>query len=590
MDETIKELLAALGDATGDQLTEAREAIAARMQELAPAIEAGEVTEEQHAEIEALGDAFRQIKAEQDGRAQAAAERSEAARGVLDEVAATAETDADADADGEDGGGETAETEGAGDGEESEETADADAEGDREREPVAASANRPALGRIGARTRRRTPSAAVNQRNAPAIYAAADTGYSAGHQLTRDELASAMANRLRAVSRATSGRNELVHVATFKQDGPKERHLVKGQLDENTRKIEALTDTGALVAAGGLCAPFTPDYSIDVVGSIARPVRDALVGFTADRGGIWFRPNLDGAATAPGASGVWTNDMDAAVGTVDGEGEPLDPDPKPYAVVDCPDMIEAEVEAETFQLEFSNVTTRFDPESTAANIKAAMVAHARWSENRLLRKLMTASTTITWDSVLGATRDVLAMLDQVIAYKRSVHRLDSTVPMRMILPLWVQNMLRVDVLRALHTSNDQYFSAPDSLIARWFSDRNVNITWHLDGEATAAGTPAAVAQRYGLRVSNGDPVPPFPTQVEALLYLEGEWLHLDGGELDLGVVRDSRLIEQNRYRTFTEEWVGVAFKGIESLRIVADLTPNGASAGTVEPAVTSVGG
>lgn len=240
-------------------------------------------------------------------------------------------------------------------------------------------------------------------------------------------------------------------------------------------------------------------------------------------------------------------------------------------------------------MEFSNVTARFDPEATAANIQAALVAHARWAENRLLAKLNAASTLVTYDRKLGAVRDYLAMLDQILAYYRSLHRLRSTAPLRMILPFWLLHLFRVDLMRALHTSNERYFSMPDSIIMGWFADRSVNPTWHMDGsplaQVGAAGppvVPAIAAQQYPTRLTPGSPVPGFPDQIDALLFREGKWLHLDGGSLDLGVVRDTRLIGQNRYRTFVEEWIGVAFRGIESLRVVATLQPTGGSAGTVD--------
>lgn len=575
---------AIVAELSADDLAGVRDAIASQMDTHREAVNAGDVSPDALEELEALGAAGRAIRAESDTRAAQAEERAAAARAVLEENGGQEpgteedgdpETEPTGDPEGQPTGDPETEP-----GTEDEPAGDARQE---ERVPVTAGA-RPALGRVSGRGTRAP--AQTNPRGQRVITAAADTGFSEGRNLTANELAQAFHNRLRAVSRA-KGSGQMVHVATFASEGPRERHLSAHDPIGNTLRVEQAAGRQAIVAAGGLCAPFTPDYSVNVTGSTQRPVRGALAGFTADRGGIMFRPPLDGAATAPEASGVWTNEMDAAVDATD---EADRPDPKPYALLDCPDMVTAEVEAETFQLEVANVTARFDPEMTTAQIQAAEVAHARWSENRLLRKLANASVGITWDQQLGALRDVLAMLDQVIAYKRSVERLDSSIALRMIAPAWLQNMLRVDVLRALHTSNDQYFSVPDSLIARWFADRNVNITWHLDGEAAATGTPSVVAQRYGLRLTNGQPVPSFPAQLEALLFVEGEWLHLDGGELDLGVVRDSDLIGKNRYRMFREEWLGVAFRGHESLRIVADLVPNGASAGTVEPAIAAVSG
>lgn len=549
------DVLDRLAEATDEELAAARDEILAAVAGHREAVEARTVSPEQLQEIEKLGDAHRAVTGEIDTRGQAAAERADRAGALLSEVAEP-EPEADDNAEAE-----------------AEVVAEAEAVLEDAPEPVAAAA-RPAMGSISqkARTNPRPARPAVE------IRAAADiSGFTAGQALSPTDLGRAMATRLQAISKAKGG-GELVHVATLASEAQDARRLRKDDPTGNTRKIDAQHPLRALTAAGGLCAPFTPDYSIDVIGSTARPVRDALNGFNADRGGIYFRPNLDGAATAAGASGVWTNADDAAVG---GGSPPAD---KLYAVVDCPDMVSAEVEAETFQLEFSNVTTRFDPESTQAAVQAHLVAHSRWSENRLLGKLAAGSTTVTYPKTLGATRDLLAMLDHTVAYYRSLHRIDSSVKLRLILPMWVLDMMRVDLTRALHNSNERYFAMPDSIIEGWFTTRGVNITWHLDGStADVVGPPAIARQQYGGPLAANAAIPGFPGQVDGLLFIDGEWLHLDGGTLDIGLVRDSALIGQNRYRMFSEEWVGVAFRGVESLHVVASVEPNGASSGTVDP-------
>jgi hypothetical protein len=569
------ELLTRLPEADDAELGTAREDILERINALRPSVEAGTVSEEELTEIETLGEAHRQIREQVTAREQAAATRAERAGSILAEV----NPDEEEEGDPQPAADPEAQPDHAAPGEEGTPPLPV-AEEEEERVLVTAAARPP----LGAASRARTNAVRPN-RPQVAIRAAADVGgFAAGQNLTREQLGTAFTNRLQSISRSHGGTGELVHVATLAAEAPEARRLRKGDEHGNTARIEAQNPRRALTAAGGLCAPFTPDYSIDVVGSTARPVRDALAGFQADRGGIYFRPNLDASAIADTASGVWTNANDAAVGT----GTP--PANKPYAVMSCPSMIQAQVEAETFQLEFSNVTTRFDPESTAANVQAALVAHARWSENRLLAKLAAASTTVTYDQKLGATRDFLAMIDQTVAYYRSLHRLESTAQLRMILPAWVLAMFRVDLERALHNSNMDYFAVADAKITSWFDARGVAITWHLDGStaavAAAGGAPAIARQQYGPKLVANSPVPGFPDQVDALLFLDGEWLHLDGGTLDLGLVRDSALIGQNRYRMFSEEWVGVAFRGIESLHMVATVQPNGASSGTVAPTFT----
>lgn len=563
------DLLNRLNDATDDELAEAREAIIVRLGELRADVEARTVNDEQLAEIEQLGDAFRQIRETLTGRETAANERAERAAEVLGEVEPADEApDEDTPDEGGDGGESP-------DGE-AEVEVEAPAE-EGERVPVSAAA-RPPLGAVAARTRTR-PRPTVPP---IAIRAAADiSGFAAGQNLNRDELVQAFGNRLQAI-RGKGGQGERVYVASLASDATDPRRLRRDDPAGNSRRIDAQDPRrGALTAAGGLCAPFTPDYSIGVLGSSARPVRDSLAGYQAERGGISFRRNLDIAAATADASSVWTNAMDELV------GDPVDaPDPKPFATVDCPAMVEAEVEAEVFQVEFSNVTARFDPESTAANVELLTAAHARWQENRLLVKLATGSTTVTSAQALGATRDLLALLNKVIAYYRSAHRLDQRVQLNLILPQWVIDLIAVDLVRAMHTSNMDYFAVAESKIVSWLTARGVNPTFHLDGNtADVTGPPAIAAQQYAGPLSAGA-VPGFPGQVEMILYVAGEWIYMDGGSLDLGLVRDSTLIGNNRYRMFSEEWNQPVFRGTESLHVIASVEPNGASVGTVAPALT----
>jgi hypothetical protein len=254
----------------------------------------------------------------------------------------------------------------------------------------------------------------------------------------------------------------------------------------------------------------------------------------------------------------------------------------------CPDEAEAYVEAITLCLKFRNVSARFDPEGTAANIAAAQIAHARVAENRLLAQIGALSTTVTGGEVLGALRDVLTFLDQLLAQYRSFYRLDDAIALRCVLPAWVRNLLRADLTRGM-ADELEAVAVADARIAGWFQTRGVNVTWHLDGlpaRAAAAGvipTGGIPAQAYGAFTPAGA-VAAFPTTIEANLWVEGDMLHLDGGTLDLGVVRDSTLNTRNEYKTFSESWEGVAHRGVEAIRGVVTTRPLGMVSGTRDTA------
>ena len=61
-------------------------------------------------------------------------------------------------------------------------------------------------------------------------------------------------------------------------------------------------------------------------------------------------------------------------------------------------------------------------------------------------------------------------------------------------------------------------------------------------------------------------------------------MFLDGGTLDVGIVRDSTLNATNEAQIFVEPFEAVAFRGVpgSSLAITATIKPSGMSAGTLD--------
>jgi hypothetical protein len=78
----------------------------------------------------------------------------------------------------------------------------------------------------------------------------------------------------------------------------------------------------------------------------------------------------------------------------------------------------------------------------------------------------------------------------------------------------------------------------------------------------------------------GAALPGFPNTIDALFFVTGTKLFLDGGSLDLGLVRVSTLNSRNRYRQFSETFEGVADRGVENLRVIMSVQPTGQTSGT----------
>jgi hypothetical protein len=353
-------------------------------------------------------------------------------------------------------------------------------------------------------------------------------------------------------------------VATFRAAYPEDR-LLGGDRDENSEKIAAVLDPKAMTAAGGSCAPVAVRYDVFSFNEeTGRPVRDGLVPFGADRGGIRFvtppvLTDLDGAVS------VWTlADDESAV-----DGTPT----KPALRVECGDEVVVYTDAIPLILTFGNMGARAYPEMVARHVELGHVWHARFAETRLLTRIGALSTAVSSTKELGVVRDILVAVDQAAAGYRNRHRLSDTSPLRVLLPGWVRNALRSDLVKqAPGDGLEAALNLADSTIDSFFSSRSVNVSWFLDGEA---------GQIMGAQTTGA--LNPFPANLVWYLFSEGTFLFLDGGTLDLGVVRDSQLNSTNDYQLFLETFEGVAKIGIESLRIT---TPVGIYGGYAAPVDT----
>jgi hypothetical protein len=397
-------------------------------------------------------------------------------------------------------------------------------------------------------------------------------GMSPGQELSTDAaLLKAFTEKAKAINgTAAAGRHD---VARVEFSYPPERILEGSNEAANMRKIEAVREPQALTAAGGLCLPLEVRYDIETIGVTDRPIKAALSGFQVERGGLQYRAPFDALTMASGL-GVWTQADDTA--------DPLVP--KTCLAVSCPGVLEASIYSTYLCLEFSNMTARFDREWVDATTRASMVAWARFAENQLLSRIASGSKIIRGEHMLGAVRDVLVNFDRLAAYYRSRHRLSDEVALHMLAPRWLIDLFRADMAMQMPSADvaDQ-FNITKAMLEAWLRTRNINVSWHLDGLNGATVSGITYPNQWYADLAAGATVPEFPTSVDTMLWREGDWLFLDGGTLDLGLVRDSALNLRNRYQTFIETFEGVAFIGKECLRLILPIAPSGASTGTIDP-------
>lgn len=366
-------------------------------------------------------------------------------------------------------------------------------------------------------------------------------GYAAGEGYrTSADIAKAMTDRIRA----TAGMNDGIKsvVASLRADFPEERDLDDSDGRGNQGKIDAITGEQPLLASGGFCAPLPVNYDIFGVGSTARPVRDSLPTFGATRGGIrYIQPPVLGSYA--GAIALWTalNDVN-----------PTTPATKPVLKVNCANELTASTDAITLSLEFGNLMTRAFPELVQRHNQLALIEHARFAEKTLLSKISALSTKVTVSAKLGTARDLLSAVARASAQYRNRHRIVRGIQLRLLMPDWTLDAIREDIASNLAIEN---LAVTDGVVQAWFAARGFNISWYMD-DTFAAQTAGAALNEW-------------PGTVKFWLFSEGTLLFLDGGTLDLGVIRDAELVSTNDYVTFVETFEGVAKVGIEVLEVAA---------------------
>lgn len=399
------------------------------------------------------------------------------------------------------------------------------------------------------------------------ITAGADLpGITAGSELSSfSDVAQALLSRKHGMGRTSGGDGEQHTVATFSTTFPDNRTLKSNDIEGNRLKINNVVSPEAIVAAGGLTAPVETSYDIFELGETSvRPVRDALAVFGADRGGLRFMtPPL--LTDLEGAVSLWTmkDDIDAST--------PEGPNPvKPCLRVAAGVEVTVYTDAIPLCLTFGNLGARAYPELVERHTQLGMVQHARYAETRLLTRIGALSTQVTAGAELGAARDIFVQIEQAASAYRSRYRLSPDAPLRTIFPEWFKNALRADLTKQLPgDGRDGTFNLAESEINKWFATRKINVSWHLDGET---------GQIFGTQADGA--LLGFPTDVIWYLFSEGTFVFLDGGTLDLGLVRDSTLNGTNDYKIFLETFEGVAKVGVESLRVKSTLKIKGSASST----------
>ena len=599
MDQELLDLLARLQDETrSNPLTDEELAtLKAGLQEAAASVDTANLSDEDIQLLAETADCMDAVNGELDARAVAAEERQAEAAALLERIAppaaeTTAEgetTAAEGETGAEGGEGETAPVETAPAGEPvAAGGAPAGAPGAGGPPAPASMAGRRSLPTISALARNRpkraapvlTATAGATEKPGSVLVAAADIpGVSAGAEVDLETFAHGAMRRFNAAQKiqTSDSDGDLIYFGTIQASYDEDRWLDMNE-QANEDKMRRVVSQEALVASGGVCAPVAVDYSLSVLAVPDRPVKGALAQFGASRGGLrYILPHTLAQVTADGPAGVWTEANDV---------NPTSPTTKPHATFVCQTVQENYVDTVTSIAQFGNFQARYFPEQIAQYMETVEAVHSRVAEANLLAALSTGSTAVTGDNYeLGAARDFLSTLDRAASALRYRHRMQPETPIRVVYPYWLNDMFRADMTKQLPGDSSaggfDRLGTDDGTIANWFKVRNINTTL-----AYEAKTSAATAATFPTVQGAGQLVP-WPLKSVVQMYPEGSWVFLDGGELNLGMVRDSTLNATNNFQMFSETFEKAIFRGHESMELTLSIAPTGGSAGTIAPTGSS---
>lgn len=354
-------------------------------------------------------------------------------------------------------------------------------------------------------------------------------GVPSSSELTKDELSLAMHAKARNLSDGR-GRREKHLIASI--SAPAQHDVTDVLDDEGIRaawdKAHSVED---MVASGGWCAPSETiyDFACDFE---AMPEEIDLPTLTSRRGGLRYpiSPLLGDVLNDPDSGFTWTEADDIAAAS------PAGPT-KACFTIPCPTFDEERLQAQGICVTAGNLTDRAYPELTNRYIDLVMTAHAHRMNLLKINRLVAASTAVAPTVAdLSAAEAVLASIELQIAVLRDQFFMAEGQVLEVVLPRWVRTVIRRDLARRSGVAFDQVSNAD---IQRFFTEIGARVQFVSDWQRIAGAVGSVVT---------------LPATVQALVYPAGAHTLLDGGSLDLGVVRDSTLNATNDY---TAAWTEV---------------------------------
>jgi len=173
----------------------------------------------------------------------------------------------------------------------------------------------------------------------------------------------------------------------------------------------------------------------------------------------------------------------------------------------------------------------------------------------------TGGTIGTPTEPFGIARDILLTIRAATSEFRWTNRLDPTQPMNWLAPAWLRDAIVSDL--QLQAPGDDTLGTTYGEVDGYLGALNINPIWYIDDVPGLAAGGSGAQPQPALTAANSDhdSYLGYAARAEWLLYPTGAFVRLDGGSLDLGVVRTKDDVVRNKYCEFAETFETLAYMG-----------------------------
>lgn len=324
--------------------------------------------------------------------------------------------------------------------------------------------------------------------------------------------------------------------------------------DENRLKGETL------LAAGGWCAPSETIYDLCELES-----RDGLLSvpeITIARGGLNFTQGPDFSQIYNDTGFCYTEQED-----IDGDYDGAGGGEKPCFHVPCPEFTDERMDLCGVCLTAGLLQARGYPEVIARFLRGALVAHDHRLNANFIQRMVDGSTAITMPSPqVGATAPLLTAIELQVEHMRTINRMGRNATIEAVFPYWVRGVVRSDLSRRLGVD---MLSVTDQQISGWFTQRGISAQFVYDWQDIST-TPASGFTAW-------------PSTVDFLLFPAGTWVKGARDIITLDNIYDSTGLGTNDYTAlFTEEGWLAAKMCNDSRVVTVSICPDGATGAGVD--------